>query len=84
MPTLLIVILFIYLFFGILVPGIPELNQFCNVILWRQPNVTGGILTGYDLMIGSTEIRHFGRNENFYITTDAQKQANVLVQVISK
>lgn len=65
----------------IIAPGVPALHRFCNVIIWNAPTVTGGTLTGYNLRIGSAPSRRFGPKDNFYVTSDADKAANVIVQV---
>ena len=65
------------------VPGVPSLNRLCTVIIWSPPEEPAGIIIGYEVRFPeiSDEILSFGPSENFYITTDVQKNGNARVQV---
>ena len=65
------------------VPGLPELNRLCTVLIWKPPTEPAGVITGYELRFGET-ILSFGPDENFYITSGDQRAQNALVEVSNR
>jgi hypothetical protein len=71
------------MFFIVAVPGVPMLDRLCTVVVWRPPLQPAGVIIGYEVRFqeSSESILRFSADENFYITTDAQREINTIVQV---
>lgn len=68
---------------SIIVPGVPHITPLCTVVVFSPPANPNGIIQEYELRFGELDetIVKFGANASFYITTDAQRSQNVVVEV---
>lgn len=69
----------------IVVPERPILKHLCTVVIWKPPTVPNGEIQGYELKFinsaGLEEVFNYTATDNFQLTSDIQREENVLVQV---
>lgn len=61
------------------------MDRLCTVVIWRPPTEPAGQIIRYDLRFGQSDARivTFTSEDNFYITTDAERSLNEIVEVRS-
>ena len=74
--------------FFILVPNAPFLKRLCTVVIWKPPTEPLGQIVSYTLCFGSCndeitdrECHSLTADDNFFVTSEVQRQNDVYVQV---